>query len=459
MKFIVTSRIASGSADTPLPESQAITKDVKVVNSKATLLNLRAVIAFKFRIALYSFAILYHGNRSSVDLTDEKKTLGDCGLQEGDTLLLWSKRSRLEDAHTVMSAAPPVLSTTRSEHLSKTSRVDVTENVMSEALPDSSVAVVAGDTNIRTGELCSSSSSHDARDLASTTMVSVSEDVRGVSHQRINLVANEPTSAPVPESNSDESAADEDEDDRVVSRNQHGAVTQEEAGEAAGGGPEQLYERLMEVVPNLVEMRQQFLADPQAILQRIEQSDSRLFSLITANQEAFLELVNNEETVRLLQAEKDDTWDDDDDDEDDYSEAEFDEEDMEFGENLEGDDDDEEISEATMQAISSIFMRRLNAAMSGQAGAVEASDTVDSGDEDNHTRENSTNTARAYSGSMPLNDREAILAYVPSVEDDRKIEELTQLGFSHEQAKIAFYMCRRSLDRAANYLFESPPQL
>jgi uncharacterized UBP type Zn finger protein len=48
---------------------------------------------------------------------------------------------------------------------------------------------------------------------------------------------------------------------------------------------------------------------------------------------------------------------------------------------------------------------------------------------------------------------------VISQEDQDKIESLMQLGFTREQCTAAFYRTNRSVERAANMLFENPPTL
>ncbi|KEG12540.1 hypothetical protein DQ04_01631060 [Trypanosoma grayi] len=177
-------------------------------------------------------------------------------------------------------------------------------------------------------------------------------------------------------------------------------------------GPMELLSHLLETVPNLVEMRQQFLTNPAEIMRQVQENDPRLFELITANHQEFLELVNNEDLVTTLQQQQE-------------MQAAFLDEEGAF-------EDDEEMEEA----VGSLMAQYL---LSG-GGSDNSKATEDAGD----------------SGQS---ETQRYLERVPTEEEEGKIEQLMQLGFTRDQCRVAFFKTKGSLERAANLLFEDPPQL
>ncbi|TPP50737.1 XPC-binding domain family protein [Leishmania donovani] len=162
----------------------------------------------------------------------------------------------------------------------------------------------------------------------------------------------------------------------------------------APAGQNDLFAALREVVPDLTVLRQEFLANPQAVMERIERNHPSLFQVIVQNQETFVTLMNNEQLTKAAQS-------------------------MLHGGTMGGDEDEDE--GGSLDYITS-------AARSGDSGDFDAAD---------------------------LAELEASGMH----EDEKKIQALTELGFTYEQCKVAFYLCHRSIDRASNMLFEAPPEI
>lgn len=178
--------------------------------------------------------------------------------------------------------------------------------------------------------------------------------------------------------------------------------------------PDDLYDRLLDSVDDLVDMRERFIANPEVIMHQIQENDPTLFQLITENKEEFLALVNSEEAVKQLQMEKE------------MESALFEEAEEDWG---------PEMEEAIRQVI---------ATQLGGLGGGEGTDGME--------------------GLVEAGDGEAVESVsaenqIPTPEDEEKIQALVQLGFTYAQCKQAFYMHHRSSDRAANYLFEHPSEL
>ncbi|CCW59667.1 unnamed protein product [Phytomonas sp. EM1] len=349
-----------------LPESEATEKEVQIANPRATLLQLRATAAVQFRLKAHGFSMVYCGEKTTVNLSDEKKLLVDCGLEGGDLILLISKHIRSENG--CMRG----------------------NEMKTEQAPFADVLPPLKEARFEIGE--SKSQLIDAIDTATASSSAILPP---------EVVATFPNSQELPTGesecdNSDSSIASEDDD-----------LASEPGGNESGDGARELYSRLLEVTPNLVEMRDSFLADPRAVLERVKAEDPTLSELIAENQEDFLVLINNPTLVHALQAEK---------------------EAQENGD-LFGDEEMVEIPEELMELISQ--------------------EVLEEGEE---SFENVNLDSREW-------DKESILAYAPSEDDEKKIQQLVLLGFSYELSKLAFYRCLRSLERAANMLFENPPEL
>lgn len=128
-------------------------------------------------------------------------------------------------------------------------------------------------------------------------------------------------------------------------------------------------------------------------------------------------------------------------------------------------EEDEEMDEETAEQMSALFQSYItSAARSGDSGDFDAADLaeleasgmqveeVDGGD-------GSASGSARIGKAKRQSDNEFILSRVPSEEDEKKIQALTELGFTYEQCKVAFYLCHRSIDRASNMLFEAPPEI
>ncbi|CCW67351.1 unnamed protein product [Phytomonas sp. Hart1] len=348
-----------------LPESEVIEKEVQIANPRATLLQLRATAAVQFRLNAYGFTMIYCGEKT-VNLSDEKKLLVDCGLEEGDSIVLISKHLRSENScmrENEMKKDQPPFSDTLPPL--KEARLE-----LQEPKPQITDAIDTAD---------SLSSAILPTEVSTTLQNALESSVSGN------------------EDNNDDSSIGSENDDLANSL---------ESGESSNGSCE-LYSRLLEIAPNLVEMRDSFLADPRAVLERVKVEDPTLSKLIAENQEEFLYLINNPSLVQTLQAEKE----------------------IQYTDDLFNDEEIEEIPEEFLDLF--------------DEGALEEGDEI---------IENVNIDSREC-------DKESILAYAPSEDDEKKIQQLVLLGFSYEQSKLAFYRCLRSLERAANTLFENPPEL
>lgn len=170
-------------------------------------------------------------------------------------------------------------------------------------------------------------------------------------------------------------------------------------------GQEAMLARLFEV-PNLIEMRQRFLADPEGVLRQISADDPVLLELIAKNRQAFLDLVCNDNFFEELQRDRE--------------------------EGVMTTEEDEEFDEEMLEEVMSQFL--------AAASDLDDEAVVEQQDED---------------GS----ETQRYLDRVPTEVEEEKIEQLMQLGFTREQCKVAFFKAKRSIERAANLLFENPPQL
>ncbi|EKF33025.1 hypothetical protein MOQ_003119 [Trypanosoma cruzi marinkellei] len=323
-----------------------ITKELVIHNPAATLSNLRAAIAINFRLPVHGFRMVH----DTADFACEKVLLRDSGICDGDLIVVDAKREREEEAKDVK------------KELKIGTEADPNQQQHSE----SNQAVAAPTT------------------LVANTVTPASAELT-VSGRNANA-AEEPDGL-----GNGGTAADDDDDD-------------EEEEEEDEDGPAELLSHLLETVPNLVEMRQQFLANPAEIMQQIQERDPRLLELITGNYQEFLDLVNNEDLVETLQREQEEAH------------AAI------FGE-------EEELDEEVEEAVSSLL-----AQFTMRGGLPEEA-------------EDESTEAQNYL-ERPLTE-----------EEEAKVEQLMQLGFTRDQCKVAFFKAKRSLERAANLLFEDPPQL
>ncbi|RNF03843.1 hypothetical protein TraAM80_05539 [Trypanosoma rangeli] len=320
-------------------------KELVIHNPAATLSNLRAAIAINFRLPVHGFRMIH----DTAELSCEKVLLCDSGIRDGDIIVVDGKRER---------------------------EGEVTDNKL-DPKRDAEVPLSQQQP-----------SEPSQADIAPTPVVTMT----------VAPASAKPTAV---EGGGERVWAPD-----VLDEGERAAVDdEEEEEEEEEDGPAELLSHLLGTVPNLVEMRRQFLTNPAEIMQQIRESDPRLLELITGNYQEFLDLVNNEELVATLQQEQDEAH-----------AALFDEE-------------EEELDEETEEVVDSLLAQLM-------AGG-DLSEEVGNG-------------ALATQNYLerPLTE-----------EDEAKIEQLMQLGFTRDQCKVAFFKAKRSLERAANLLFEDPPQL
>ncbi|EAN94267.1 hypothetical protein C3747_13g177 [Trypanosoma cruzi] len=321
-----------------------ITKELVIHNPAATLSNLRAAIAINFRLPVHGFRMVH----DTADFACEKVLLRDSGICDGDLIVVDAKREREEETGGV--------------YKEQKTGTEVGPNQQQRSESKQAVA-------------------------APTALVA-------------NTVTPASAELTVPERNAN--AAEEP--DGLGDGGTAAGDDDEEEEEEEEDGPAELLSHLLETVPNLVEMRQQFLSNPAEIMQQIQERDPRLLELITSNYQEFLDLVNNEDLVETLQREQEEAH------------AAI------FGE-------EEELDEEVEEAVSSLL-----AQFTVRGGLSEEAD-------------DESTEAQNYL-ERPLTE-----------EEEAKVEQLMQLGFTRDQCKVAFFKAKRSLERAANLLFEDPPQL
>ncbi|EPY20381.1 hypothetical protein STCU_09020 [Strigomonas culicis] len=381
MKLTLVNRTSSDSLLTDTQQSFDM-EEVDIADPKATLLNVRATAAIRFKINIKSFWMHFDAAPTTagdgtataprrVDLSNERQLLSQCGLQDGDTVVLYSQKRCREQVQTEYAHYVPE---------AKRARAEETEVTAPSAQAAAPVAATG------------------AHDDAAPPAVHNDED--------------------------DADDAEEDSEDPVTTNKM------------------ELYSAFFESVPNLVEFRKQFLADPQASMLKMQKDNPALFQLIAANQEAWLELINDEETIKAIQ-------------EDQVEEIDL------------GDEPDEEMDEAQLAAFNRMLMEAGGAP--NEDGEIEidgeslrallqgGSEDYEDGSQDGEGSDGEMLQTNSVIG--PNVAVEKVLAYVPSDDEEKKIQDLVQLGFTYNQCKVAFYRCLRSVERAANMLFESPPKI
>jgi hypothetical protein len=406
MKFTVVCLVSSVNSS-PLSEDAAVTKEVVVANPRATVQNLRATVAIQFRLNVVAFDFCFRhrpqeerekeeraegaptssptgSGAPTVDFSDEKKLLTECGLQDGDHLSVVPKNYR-----------PPA-----------------------DGVGAAAAAAVGGGGALTTSVVDDSRAAKKPRTEGGDAAALMGED-------------------------EEDSVGDEEDEEEDSDADEGGASAQRD-----------LFEALHDVVPDLTVLRQEFLADPQGVMERVERNHPSLFQAITQNQETFVNLMNSEQLTTAAQSML-------------HGGSAFDgtdsadeEQSIEWGMG----EEDEEMDEETSEQMRELFQNYIAARQADgdfdedDLAALEESGMqvgdVDDDDED----DGAEGTSRATGGGKK-SEKAFILARVPSEEDEKKIQALTELGFSYEQCKLAFYMCHRSIDRASNMLFEAPPEL
>ncbi|KAG5473821.1 hypothetical protein LSCM1_04452 [Leishmania martiniquensis] len=407
MKLTVTCLVSSVNSSL-LAESEAVTKEITVANPKATMQNLRATVAIQFRLKVMAFKFCFDHHEGAtdgesaapslspssasavVDFSDEKKLLTECGLREGDHLTVVPKDYTSSSA---AGAEGVVGSGSASSDVPSTKRVRL-----------------------------------EARD-----QVHAPVSTRGEDDDEGNVVGDEGDEE---ESTLGDEESDEDDSD--------------EDGDPTGKND--LFDALQEVVPDLTVLRQEFLANPQALMERIERNHPSLFQLIVQNQETFVTLMNSEQLTKAAQSMlHGGAMGSSGDDEEGSQEWSMGEE-------------DDEVDEETAEQMGALFQSYIaSAARSGGSG-FDAEDLAELEASGMQVEELDDGDGSAGGGTRARRakrqfDKDFLLSRVPSEEDEKKIQALTELGFTYEQCKVAFYLCHRSIDRASNLLFEAPPEI
>lgn len=385
MKFRVEFKDKDGT------ESQV--REVTISSIHATVTSLRGAAVLRFRLRNPSqFTLVYSGPKQGIDLSDERLFLRDTALEDDDCILLQPKAESA--AGTAATAAPSASSTTAASSSTggglASSDHGATKTLRTEQPPATSSAAVAAAA-------------------AAVEQALPSVTISSPLHPSVAVVGGEDEEAN-PAAIAAAAAAED-----PLHPLEEGDGDDEEEDEMPHDAPDDLYDRLIETVDDLVDMRQRFLADPEGIMRHIQDKDPTLYQLIAANMEEFLALVNDEELVKVLQSEKDG----------DAGDEEFPDE------LLEGMGEEEQ--QALQQMMEEYVQRALGGGGVAEEGEEEDEMMVDG-------------------GFGPLGG-----GLEPTEEEEEKIQNLVQLGFTYEQCKQAFYACHRSVERAANLLFESPP--
>ncbi len=438
------------------------TKDVTIRNPSATLVNLRAAIAVHFKTDPHRFRMVH----STVCMDDETRLLSASGIRDGDTITLVAKRDR-EESDDRASGEPEAIHSAAS--LSGTTAGPAGDARASASLSISQIMDAMGLASNRSS--LAGLESGRSTGVASTVAAGVREPGAGssrVQSQRSTLNSNRSTNArhTAPHGIEDESISldfmrqgdhDDDEDDSDVEEEDDAEESDEESdGEAEEEDPvaaeqHELVQLLLDT-PNVVALRDQFLQSPEAMLAQIQANNPRLFQLIASHAQFFLELVQNEDLLAALREEAESA-----DEHYLYEEGEEDEEDEEESEML---------TNMLLQALQHQSAARTARDNRNRSSDEDVPSLVPSG--------RSTTTETVSRRTVPLDGvgggpsgssaSAAIVSSTPipatiSPEDQEKIESLMQLGFTREQCTAAFFRTNRSLDRAANMLFENPPSI
>ncbi|CAD2218541.1 XPC-binding domain/UBA/TS-N domain containing protein, putative [Angomonas deanei] len=345
-------------------QDQSETVEVEIKDPRATLLNLRASVSVQFRLPVNGFWFYVRPPTKPVDFSDEKKMLSATGLADMDVVYIYSK-SRPKDsvlADLTDAAVDSGMKRPRPEEAEE-------ERVAPEKKADAPTATT---------------------EAPATTTAEL---------------AQEKTTA-------GQDSEEELEDDVFLFDEEKESVAD-------------MYEKLVDYYPEqLKQLRERFLHSPQEIMTEIQTNHPDLFLLISKHQEAFLELMNNEQLVESLQD----------------------------GELV--DNEDEEFDEEQLGQLDEMIMAAMQDGGADGAALRQLLSGEDGGDMDEEEGEGDDGVV-LYGGD----DMKRIADFEPTEEDEKKIQELVQLGFTYEQCKYAFYKCHRSVERAANMLFEQPPQL
>ncbi|GET90447.1 hypothetical protein, conserved [Leishmania tarentolae] len=397
MKLTVTCLVSSVNSSL-LAESEAVTKEITVANPRATVQNLRATVAIQFRLKVLAFEFRFDRHEGA---TDDQLAVPSSSPSAASTVVDFSDEKKLMTECGLQEG----------DHLT--------------VVPKNYTSLIAAGA---------------AAVGASEAMLS-----EGSATKRVRIEATDDADAPA------FIASEEDDEEESELGEEEDADDSEEDGDNSGRND--LFAALQDVVPDLTVLRQEFLANPQAVMERIERNHPSLFQVIAQNQETFVTLMNNEQLTKAAQSMLHGATIDDDEDDDEDEEGSLE---WSMGE------EDEEVDEETAEQMSALFHSYIaSAARSGDFDAADLSELEASGMQVEEVEDDDGNA----SGSARIrktkrqSDKEFILSRAPSEDDEKKIQALTELGFTYEQCKLAFYLCHRSIDRASNMLFEAPPEI
>ncbi|CUG88341.1 Hypothetical protein, putative [Bodo saltans] len=494
--------------------------EVNIRNPSATMANVRAAIAILFKLDPHSFKMVRGAAGSTSEQLEDSVKLSATGLSEGDLIVLVAKRSRTDDnvvdvaaqeaaevAAAVAAAAAATATVGSSTATTTTPGTSVTTAAAPAALTSSTTTPALTPTSAAPPAGASSSSvvvpnstASASRSGTTTTaerptvpqkrmrkaatisdrttaphVINAADQLDTFLAQRMEADDAEARAAIRDDQNGDEN--DDDDDDDIFD----GEEDEEEMDEQ--DEVQEMVSHLL-AVPNILDMRRQFLENPQAVLQQIQNENPRLFQLISAHNQAFLDLVENETLLEALREEQ---------------EAE----EAYIGGSDEEDEGDEEFDEDDESALHELILNALGAAAADEeremmrrsgsnqrrggngGGATTAGNSAatsvtlgrnatqildslrstvsDGGAADNiSTSNNDTKTEVNNSEgatTVPTSRQRGSIPLVISDDDKQKIEGLTHLGFTTEQCTAAFFLANRSIERAANLLFEDPPTL
>jgi hypothetical protein len=450
--------------------------EVNIRNSSATMANVRAAIAILFKLDPHSFKMVKGSSASSssavADFEDSTK-LSTSGLAEGDLIVLVAKRSRSDDGAADLAAEA-------AEVASAVAAAAAAAVVPNPATPAAAASVAAPPptpaTTSRSGTAVAAAAAAlatvDRPTIPQKRLRKATTSDRSTAPHIINSADQEdPFLAQRMEADDAEARAAirDDIDDDDVSGNDD----DEEGDDEEMDEQDEIQEMVSHLlsVPNILDMRRQFLENPQAVLQQIQGENPRLFQLISSHNQAFLDLVENETLLEALREEQE------------AEEAYI------GGSDEEG--DDEEFDEEDETALHELILNALGAAAAeeeqalvrrggrggGGTGATTAGNSAATSVTLGRNATQMLDSLRSTAGpndivqSGELNHSESVapspalprqrgsIPLVISEDDQQKIEGLTHLGFTTEQCTAAFFLSNRSIERAANLLFENPPSM
>ena len=462
-------------------------KDVNIRNPNATIANLRAAIAVHFKIDPHRFRMIH----SLAAMDDEAVLLSASGIRDGDVITLVAKRDREDAAAAVVEIAPTapnaseggapqaapggppaaVQDVSRASNASSSLSIGQIVEALALASARSSIAETAGPGSTRSTGVASTVAAGRIPSIRSTVASNRSTRNR---HTAPHGIDPEPISLDFARGHEDEDENDDEEDweDEEGSFDDEGDDEEDDDEEDPEMAEQQELVQLLLEAPNVLELRDQFLHAPEAMLTQIRDTNPRLFQLIASNSQFFLELVQNEDLLATLREEAE-------------GDAHYLYEEGEVEEDSEDEAQSEMISNMLINALQQQAASRGGAGRLAGENAAPLRDGAGAGGSSSNppsllpsgrstrsshpNRHDSSTSLRRNRGgaggstssstAQPLGGAAMVVPENISPEDNEKIESLIQLGFTREQCTAAFFRCNRSVERAANMLFENLPTI